>query len=166
LDELDNISLADLYKKQGASEMALDWLGGNNVSALYKVWRFAVMVFRGIPFSEGNVFRLKGGNQEMTNAFARKLGARIRLGSPILAINHSSQSVSVNYKEYGYEDEKQMTADFLVNAVSLPVFKKIPVTPALSSEKQFVDNLAYTSSAFQYILELVQILAEDGFKKY
>jgi monoamine oxidase len=165
LDDLDNISLADLYKKQGASEMALDWLGGNNVSALYKVWRFAVMVFRGIPFSEGNVFRLKGGNQEMTNAFAKKLGARIRLGSPILAINHSSQFVSVNYKEYGYEDEKQITADFLVNAISLPVFKKIPVTPALSSEKQFViDNLAYTSHP-HYIFEASsKFWLEDGFK--
>ncbi len=92
LDDLDNISLADLYKKQGASERALDYLGGKNVSALYKVWRFAVMGFRGIPHSEGNVFRLKGGNQEMTNAFANKLGNRVNLGSPILAISHSVNS--------------------------------------------------------------------------
>src|SRR5450631_1650515 len=84
IDELDNISIADLYKKQGASQMALDYLGGNNISALYKVWRFAVMGFRGIPYSEGDVFRLKGGNQEMTNAFARKLGDRVKLGSPVL----------------------------------------------------------------------------------
>ncbi|HCL83823.1 MAG TPA: flavin-containing amine oxidase, partial [Chitinophagaceae bacterium] len=143
LDELDQISAADLYKKQGASDMALDWLGGNQVSALYKVWRFAVMGFRGIPLSEGNTFRLKGGNQEMTNAFARKLGARIKLASPILAISHKPDSVTVRYREFGYDEEKQMSADFLVNAISLPVFKKIPVSPALSAEKQFVvDNLS------------------------
>jgi monoamine oxidase len=165
LDELDNISMYDLYKKQGASEMALNYLGGNNVSALYKVWRFAVMGFRGIPLSEGKTFRLKGGNQEMTNAFAKKLGERINLGSPIIAISHNSQSVTVKYKQYGYEEEKQMTADFLVNAISLPVFKKIPVSPSLSPEKQFVvDNLSYTSHP-HYIFEASsKFWLNDGLK--
>ncbi len=82
LDDLDNISIAELYKRQGASNMALEYLGGNNASALYKVWRFSVMGFRGIPLSEGNTFRLKGGNQEMTNAFARKLGHKCQTGLP------------------------------------------------------------------------------------
>lgn len=165
LDELDNISIADLYKKQGASEMALDYLGGNNMSALYKVWRFAIMGFRGIPHSEGDVFRLKGGNQEMTNAFAKRLGARVRLGSPVLAVTHSPQSVTVKYKQYGYEEEKEMTADFLVNAISMPVFKKIPVSPALSPEKQFVvDNLSYTSHP-HYIFEASsKFWLSDGLK--
>jgi monoamine oxidase len=165
LDDLDNISIAELYKKQGASERALEYLGGKNVSALYKVWRFAVMGFRGIPHSEGSVFRLKGGNQEMTNAFANKLGSRVNLGSPILAINHSANSVTVKYRQYGYEEEKQMSADFLVNAISLPVFKKIIVTPAISAEKQFVlDNLAYTSHP-HYIFEASsKFWLDDGLK--
>ncbi len=165
LDDLDNISLAELYKKQGASEMALDWLGGKNTSALYKVWRLAIMGFRGIPLSEGNVYRLKGGNQEMTNAFAKKLGARLKLGSPIQSIKHSPDSVTVTFKEYGYDAEKQMTADFLVNAISLPVFKRIPVSPVLSPEKQFVvDNLAYTSHP-HYIFEASsKFWLEDGLK--
>jgi monoamine oxidase len=153
LDDLDNISLADLYTKQGASGMALNYLGGQNTSALYKVWRLAIMGFRGIPLSEGNTFRLKGGNQEMTNAFAKRLGNRVQLGSPIIAISHSPQSVTVDYRQYGYEDVKQLTADFLVNSISMPVFKKIVINPALSAEKQYiVDNLAYTSHP-HYIFE-------------
>ena len=165
LDELDNISIADLYKKQGASDMALDYLGGKNMSALYKVWRFAVMGFRGIPYSEGEVFRLKGGNQEMTNSFAKKLGARVRLGSPVIAVTHSPQSVTVKYKQYGYAEEKEMTADFLVNAISMPVFKKIQINPALSPEKQFIiDNLSYTSHP-HYIFEASsKFWLDDGLK--
>ena len=165
LDDLDQISIADLYKKQGASEMALDWLGGNNISALYKVWRFAVMGFRGIPHSEGDVFRLKGGNQEMTNAFAKKLGARVKLASSIIAISHGHDSVTVKFREFGYEEEKQMTADFLVNAISLPVFKKIPVSPALSPEKQFVvDNLVYTSHPHFVFEASSKFWLDDGLK--
>ncbi len=58
-----------------------------------------------------------------------------------------------------------MTADFLVNAISLPVFKKIIVTPALSAEKQFVvENLAYTSHP-HYIFEASsKFWLEDGLK--
>ena len=165
LDDLDNISLADLYKKQGASVMALDYLGGQNTSALYKTWRLAIMGFRGIPLSEGNTFRLKGGNQEMTNAFAKKLGNRVHLGSPVISIKQSAQSVTVNYRQYGYDEEKQITADFLVNAISMPVFKKIVVTPALSAEKQYVvDNLAYTSHP-HYIFEASsKFWLDDGLK--
>jgi monoamine oxidase len=165
LDDLDAISIADLYKKLGASEMALSWLGGNNTSALYKVWRLAIMGFRGIPLSEGNVFRLKGGNQEMTNAFAKKLGTRVKLGSPVLAIRHDAHSVTVDYKEYGYDEVKQMKGDFLVNAISMPVFKKIQVTPSFSPEKQFViDNLSYTSHP-HYIFEASsKFWLDDGLK--
>ena len=145
--------------------MALEYLGGHNTSALYKVWRLAIMGFRGIPLSEGNTFRLKGGNQEMTNAFAKKLGNRLHLGSPVISIKHSPQSVTVNYRQYGYEEEKQITADFLVNAISMPVFKKIVVSPALSAEKQFVvDNLAYTSHP-HYIFEASsKFWLDDGLK--
>jgi monoamine oxidase len=108
---------------------------------------------------------LKGGNQEMTNAFAKKLGSRLKLGSPIISINQSAGSVSVTYKEYGYEEVKQMTADFLVNAISLPVFKKIPVSPALSPEKQFVvDNLAYTSHPHYVFEASSKFWLEDGLK--
>ena len=165
LDDLDNMSISDLYRKQGASDMALDWLGGKNTSALYKVWRLAIMGFRGIPLSEGEVFRLKGGNQEMTNAFARKLGARVRLGSPITSIRHTGNSVSVTYREYGYETEKQMTADYLVNAISLPVFKKIPTTPEFSPEKRFViDNLSYTSHPHYVFEASSRFWLDDGLK--
>jgi monoamine oxidase len=165
LDDLDNISLADLYKKQGASDMALDYLGGNNTSALYKVWRLAIMGFRGIPLSEGKTFRLKGGNQEMTNAFSKKLGSRVHLGSPILSINQLPQSVTVKYKQFGYDEELQMTADFLVNAISMPVFKKIAVSPALSAEKQFVvDNLVYTSHPHYVFEASSKFWLDDGLK--
>ena len=164
-DDLDNISIADLYKKEGASQAALDFFGGKNTSALYKLWRLSVMGFRGIPLSEGETFRLKGGNQEITNSFAGKLGSRVKLGSPVLAITHSATAVSVTYKEYGYDEEKQLNADFLVNCISFPVFKNIPVTPALSPQKQYVvDHVGYTSHP-HYIFEASsKFWLDDGFK--
>ncbi|MBY8827958.1 flavin monoamine oxidase family protein [Hephaestia mangrovi] len=82
-DDLDAIDLDTLYARQGASQRARDYLGGQHVNALYGLWRFAVMKDRGIPLSEGETFHLKGGNEEMPKAFAARLGARVKLDHPI-----------------------------------------------------------------------------------
>src|SRR4030095_1495218 len=131
-DDLDKIPVRDLYKKEGASEAALRFLGGKNVSALYSLWRMAIMQFRGIPLSEGETFHLKDGNEQLPIAFAKHLGGRLRLNHPITAIKQDANGVTVSYRAFGRDEEIQMTSDYLVNCITLPVFKNIPVTPALS----------------------------------
>jgi monoamine oxidase len=164
-DELDNISIASIYKKEGASAAALNFLGDENTSALYFLWRAAVMDFRGIPLSEGDTYHLKDGNEQLPMAFARYLGNRLKLNHPVLAIEHNSNSVTVTYKAFGYGDAKEMTADFLVNCITLPIFKNIPVAPALSPEKQYVvDNMAYSSHPFYVFEASSRFWLDDGFK--
>lgn len=164
-DELDKVPMSDIYKKEGASEAAMRYLGGKHTSALYSLWRFANMGFRGIPFSEGESFHLKGGNQELPNAFARKLGSRVMLNHPILSVKRSDTGVSVSYKAYGYDEEKEMSADFLVNCIPLPIFRNIPVTPALRPEKQYVvDNLSFSSHPFVVFEAASKFWLEDGIK--
>lgn len=164
-DEFDKIPVSDLYKKQGASAAALRFLGGNHTSALYKLWRMYVMKTRGIPQWEGETFHLKNGNQELPNAFAKRLGARVMLDHPVLAIDHNDSGVTVTYKAYGYDEEKQMSADYLVNCIPLPVFRNITVNPALSPEKQYVvDNLSYSSHPFCVFEASSKFWLDDGFK--
>lgn len=164
-DNLDKIPIMEIYKKEGASDTALRFLGGNNISALYTLWRMAVMKSRGIPWSEGDTYRLRGGNQELPNAFARHLGDRVKLGHPVQAIRQDKNGVTVSYKAYGYDDVKEMHSDYLVNCITLPVFRNIPVTPALSPEKQYVvDNLSYTSHPFYVFEAESKFWLDDGFK--
>ncbi len=164
-DDIDNIAVSDLYKKEGASDAALRFLGGKDVSALYSLWRMAVMQFRGIPPSEGETFHLKDGNEQLPIAFAKRLDERLKLNHPVTAIKQNSNNVTVTYKPFGYDEEKEMTADYLVNCITLPVFKNIPVTPALSLEKQYVvDNLSYSSHPF-FVFECgTKFWLDDGFK--
>jgi len=164
-DHLDAIPIADIYAQQGASAAALRHLGGKGTSALYELWRLAIMKSRGIPMSEGKTFRLKGGNHELPKAFAKHLGSRVKLNHPILAISQNEGGVTATYTAYGYDEQKQMTADFLVNCISLPVFRNIPVTPSLPPEKQYiVDNLAYTSHPFYVFEASSKFWLDDGFK--
>lgn len=164
LDDLDAIDLDTLLARQGASKPARDYLDGRNVSALYGAWRFAVMKARGIPLSEGETFHLDGGNEEMPKAFAARLGARVRLNHPITAIQHDAQGVTVTYKAYGLDTPQTMRADFLVNCISIPVFRRIPLTPALSPAKQYIiDNLSFTSHPFFIFEAETKFWLDDGF---
>jgi monoamine oxidase len=165
LDDLDKIPIAAIYKKEGASPAAIDSFDAEESSALYRIWRLTAERSRHIPPSEGEMFRLQGGNEQLPIAFARRLGPRLKLAHPITALRHSDRGVTVSYREYGYGEGKTVDADFFVNCVSLTVFSSIPVTPALSAAKQYVvDNLTYTSHPFYVFEASSRFWLADGLK--
>jgi monoamine oxidase len=143
-DDFDKIPMSDIYKKEGASKTALEHLGGDGVSALFKLWQSAILKKRGVAEYPIEVFRLKGGNQMMPSAFAKKLADRVWLNCAITSINNGDKGVTVKYKQN--EKEKEMEADYLVSCIPPPAFINIPVTPALSEAKKYVlSNIRYDS---------------------
>ncbi len=84
LDELDQTPLSKLLDKDGASDAALAFIGlrrgdgvhsagSNEVSALFALWQRAIAAHRGVPVHRTEVFRLRGGNQVLTDTFTAKL---------------------------------------------------------------------------------------------
>lgn len=140
-DHLENISIQEIYKKEGASPAALKSLGGSNASALYTIWQAYIMNKRGYD-QDYELYRLKGGNQVMTDEFAKRLGTRVRMDCQITEIAHGETGVTVKYKEFG--EEKEMSADYFACCLRTTALKNIPVTPPLPPEKHFVfDNVVY-----------------------
>jgi monoamine oxidase len=135
LNDLDQIPLSDLLRRDGASAAAIQFAGGSS-SALQVIWNAAIKKLRGTPLVSKDLFRLVGGNQRMTDAFAARLGERLRLGCPVLAIEHGASGVRVRYREFG--EEKTMDADHLVSCVSLVVLRQMPVTPGWKDAKNFI----------------------------
>ncbi|MBL7735857.1 MAG: NAD(P)/FAD-dependent oxidoreductase [Chitinophagaceae bacterium] len=162
-DHLDTTPIAEIYKKEGASPAALRFLGGEKSSALQELWKAAILKKRGINAIPVDVYRLKGGNQGLPDAFAKRLGSRIKLNCPILSINNEKDHVSVAYREFG--EEKEMKADFLANCIPPPAFRKIPVTPSFSPGKQYViDHVAYGSYCHFIFQASSKFWLDDGFK--
>ena len=140
-DHLENIPVSEIYKKEGASKAAMAILGGGQTSALYKIWQAYIMHKRGYD-EVFELFRIKGGNQMLTNELGLRLGPRVRLDCQILEIENDEKEVRVKYREFG--EVKEISADFLACCLRTTALKKILIAPALSPEKQFViDNLAY-----------------------
>ncbi len=143
-DDWDNIPMSDIYKKVGASQTALKYLGGTNSSALYELWYSAILKFRGVPEFPTEIYRLQGGNQMLPNAFAKRLGPRVLLNHKITSIQNNENNVIVTYTEN--KDTKKITAEHFVNCIPPPAFNKIPIKPALRPEKQYaLEKVTYDS---------------------
>lgn len=157
LDALDEVTAGELLARDGASDAAMRFTGvprgdgspaarNSEVSALFRLWQQAIIKHRGLPVFKREVFRLRGGNQLMTDTFAAKLGARVRLGCPITSIAHGDGEVSVRFQEFG--SEKRLDAEYLVCCLPLAILKTIPITPEWPERKRYVlENVVYGSQS-------------------
>ena len=147
LNHLDSMKIIELLKNDGASTSALRAILGssffeNTSSALHILWHAAILKLRGVPFVPPELYRIKGGNQIMTDTFAAKLEGRLRLGCPVTGIEHGESGVRVRYQEFG--DEKKIEADYLVCCISLVMLRQIPVSPDWPTEKSYIiRNMPY-----------------------
>ncbi len=161
-DALDDIPMSDIYKKDGASATALNLLGGDHASALFELWMSSILKFRGVPEAPPEVFRLKGGNQMLPNAFAKRLKERVHLNSPIQIIRHTDTGVLVTYKHNN--EVKEIAADYFVNCIPLPALKNIQFEPALPAEKQYlIDTIEYDSYQRFVFQASSKFWEEDGY---
>jgi monoamine oxidase len=137
-DKLDQISVGELMEKDGATDAALRFCGirrsddtesdrENQVSALYQIWQFAIMKLRKLPVFNRDVYRIQGGLQVLTDEFAFRLGHRVQLGCPVVAIERGQSAVSVHFIENN--ERKTIEAEHLVCALPLTILRRIPIAP-------------------------------------
>jgi monoamine oxidase len=143
-DDWDKFPMSDIYKKDGASKYAMSLLGAGDSSALFNLWRSAILHLRGVPEAPPDLYRLKGGNQTMPSTFAKKLGQQVWLNCPITSIKQGNSGVTISYTQRA--EQKQISADYFVNCIALTQFRNIPIEPALTPEKRYaIENVTYDS---------------------
>ena len=104
-----------------------------------------------MPVHRTEVFRLRGGNQILTDTFAAKLGDRVRLGCPLAAIEHGKSGVTIHFREFG--EPRRLEAEYLVCCIPLGNLVKIPVTPAWPAPKAYVLKNTTFSSSTRVVLQ-------------
>ncbi len=161
LNHLDNVTMDQWLKEQGASASAIRYVGGAGVSALHVLWHAAILKMRKVPLFPPKVFRLKEGNQGMTDAFASRLGDRVRLERPITAIEHGAGGVRVRYREFG--EEKTMEAEYLVCCMSAVMLRQIPVHPDWPEKKRYaVSTVPYYTASRPFFQSRSRFWEKDG----
>jgi monoamine oxidase len=157
---LDEISLNDLLRREGASDAFARTAGGGG-SALQAVWHAGILKLRGVPAWPTQVFRLVGGNSLLPETFARHLGDRVKLNSPVRTIRHSKEAISVTYGEAG--SAQGIEAEYLVCCMSAVMLRQIPITPAFDERKQWaITSMPYYSATRPIFLARTKFWREQS----
>ena len=134
----------DLLKREGASDAFVRQAGGGG-SALQAIWHAGILKRRGVPAWPTQVFRLIGGNSLLPETFAKHLGDRVKLNSPVRSIRHSDKGIAVEYGEAG--STKNIEGEYLVCCMSAVMLRQIPVTPAFDERKRWaIASMPYYSA--------------------
>jgi monoamine oxidase len=161
LNHLDQTTLGDLLRKDGASDRAIRTIGDSDASALHVIWHAAILNLRGVPLFPPDVYRLKGGNQLMTDTLASKLEYRVRLNAALAGIERGGKGVRVTYRESGRE--KKMEGDYLVGCMSAVMLRLIPAKPAWPESKAFaINHVPYYSVARLVLQTKTPFWEEEG----
>ncbi len=137
--ELDQLSLADFLRQEGASECEIYLIanfssaallgdGIEYLSALQYLMRFSHK-------QNAEYFTITDGNEQLIKSLLNRLQNPPQTGLAITAIEHSDAGVSVTCLNAGNE-EIHIQGDALICTIPIPVIKQISFTPSLPEDKQ------------------------------
>lgn len=135
LIKMDQISLAEYLKMQGASDGAVElfkntmWFAAKpeETSGLSMAVSDAGLFMGGTPFT------LKGGNDMLPRELAKRMKENIQYNVVVDKVTDSKNRVVVSARNEG--SLKEYSADEVIVTFPLKVLEKISFEPALSSEK-------------------------------
>ncbi|HEX8245605.1 MAG TPA: FAD-dependent oxidoreductase [Longimicrobium sp.] len=150
----DDVSFAALLRGRGASPGAIalmrlgypdEWGDGiDAVSALVLLRDLALL--RGV----GEMSVIAGGSDRLPLAFAARLGARIRYGCAVTAVEQDADGVRVEISERA--GRRVLAADRLVLAVPFTTLRAVRVSPPFSpGKRRAVEGLRATSITRVYL---------------
>lgn len=102
----------------------------------------------------GHWQKIKGGNDLLPAAFARKLGAKVVYQSPIVKIAQTADKVQVSFTEGGRSRSED--CDRLVCAIPFTMLARVEVAPAFSSDRRDVIRSLRYDSASRVMIETKQ----------
>ena len=151
LRELDELSLAEYLREQGASQGFMDLIAEtffgrriNRTSTLSIALLQSGLSPRGAPFA------LHGGNDRLPFGMAQRLGQNVHYGVAVTDIRDTGSGVEVR-AERGPRAESY-EADRAVCAVPLGVLKALEITPRMPQRKlQAVSEMPYVEATRTFV---------------
>jgi monoamine oxidase len=135
--EYDRNTLVELLRRRGLSPAAIALavlrLEGDDYDHVSGLQSLVIQEF----IARNKVwFSLRNGNDRLPDAFARRLGGRIRYGAEIVKITQTPNAVRVAYVRGGIQD--QIDADRLIVTIPFSVLRSVQLDSSISSQKRHV----------------------------
>jgi monoamine oxidase len=131
INRLDGHTIGDLLQQVGASNAFLDLLNAHEGTFSDRSAALGAMPDLAYHFGDQNLFRIKGGNEQLPQAMAELLGDRIVLGAPVVVIDQTGPRVHVTVK-----DGRSFTGDAVICTIPFTVLQDVEVRPAWTAAKR------------------------------
>lgn len=165
LKKYDQMSFAEFLRSRGASPDAVAllrlgyydlWGDGIDTSSALGLLRDAALRQK-----ERRSYAIRGGNDLLPRAFAKRLAEKIRFNAPVVRIEQDAQEARVVYREG--QTTHRLTADRLICALPFSVLRRLEIVPKFSPEKQrAIEQLPYTSVVRVYLQTRTRFWRQEG----
>jgi monoamine oxidase len=159
---LDSGTLNDIVRKGGVSEAVVELfrlrLDGTDYSHLSALQSAALECF-----VERNSYwtSLRGGNDQLPAAFARKLGDRIQYGAAVLKVGQDRARTRVSFLQGGIQ--QQLEADHVILTIPFSVLRKLELDSSFSEAKRkAIASLRYDSLLRVYVQSRTRVWTQQG----
>lgn len=169
LEKFDSISFAQMLEQRGASAETINLLriGYSDVWDNGTAADSALCSLRdeAIGRNMKEQMRMKGGNDQLPKAFAKKLGASVHYGAPLVSIDQNGKGVTATIEQRGRRSK--VSADYLICAIPFPCLRDVHVNPAFSEGKQTaIQELTYQSVSRIFVQTKTRYWNADGLSGY
>lgn len=159
---LDSGTLNDVLRKRGLSEasielfrLRLDGPDYNHVSAIQSI------ALEGFVAHNASWTSLRGGNDQLPAAFARKLGDRIQYGAAVLKVGQDAARTRVSFLHGG--TQQQLEADHVILTIPFSVLRKLELDSSFSEAKRkAIADLHYDSLLRVYVQSRSRFWTQQG----
>jgi monoamine oxidase len=159
LRKYDQLSIAEYFRQQGASEAATKFLvlgfeQDGALDFLHDAWSHS------FPLS-----KIRGGNDQLPHALAEKLSDQIHYGAPVVKIENSSKQVRVTFRHLG--SLQTITAERVICTLPFGVLRRMEIAPAFSEKKMdVIKRMRYGAVARVYLQTRKKFWEQDGCNGY
>jgi len=159
---LDSGTLNDIVRKRGVSEAVIELfrlrLDGTDYSRLSALQSAALECF---VERNQNWTSLRGGNDQLPAAFARKLGDRIHYGAAVLRVGQDAATARISFLHGGIQ--QQMEADHVILTIPFSVLRKMELDSSFSEAKRkAIADLHYDSLLRVYVQSRSRVWTQQG----
>lgn len=152
--QIDRLTVAEFLRKQGASKDAIEFLRltelGLYGDGLESSSALGVLLGEAHYINAEKFYAIRGGNDLLPKAFARRLADKIHYGVTVAALAQTDGAVKI----VGNRNNTPLAleADAVVCAIPLTVLRTMKISPPLSSAKRrAADELKYASVSRVYL---------------
>jgi monoamine oxidase len=106
-------------------------------------------------------FSIKGGSDQLPQAFAARLAEKIRYGAPVIKIEHDAQKARVTFLQGG--SPQTITGDRLICAIPFSLLRRIEIAPGFSpGKRRAIEQLPYQSVTRVFLQSRRRFWIEEG----